>query len=81
MAIHTHFHPGKAIPGLPCQWEQEPATAEDLYCVIASATRLSKHRLRISTKRDGTGVINIAQQSLELGDTSEIFVKDLGTLV
>lgn len=78
--MHTDIYLSKAVPGLPYQLGQEPATAEDLYCVIASRTYLSKYRLRISMKRDGTGVINITQKYYELGDTDEIFVKDLGML-
>jgi very-long-chain enoyl-CoA reductase len=66
------------LPGLPYQLTVIPKSAEDLYDQIASVTGFSIHRLRVTTKRDGKGLIANSQDIIDLSETTDLFVKDLG---
>ncbi|THX53321.1 steroid alpha reductase family protein [Aureobasidium pullulans] len=69
---------GKHLSRLPCELPCAPTSARELYHQVSAASGLPIHRLRISSRPDGTGAITLAQDSLDLSDTRELFVKDLG---
>jgi hypothetical protein len=76
---------GKPIRTLPKETKiYIQGSASDLYTRIASESKFSLHRLRISKTSDGKAIPNdksVTVASLELKDGDGIAVKDLGTLV
>ncbi|KAI4721517.1 steroid alpha reductase family protein [Aureobasidium sp. EXF-10727] len=81
MSAITVVSRSRAVPGLPYELRSVPKTSAELYDQVASATGLSIHRLRISTMRDGTGVVSPQPIGVELSGAKELFVKDLGPQV
>lgn len=88
LPFHPHLqalthNSGKPVTKLP---EELPlpstATSSDLYTQLATSSRTSIHRLRITKGSDGTYIPNIASLPISetgLRDGSTIYVKDLGT--